>query len=620
MGKTYSSEIRALPSTISWASSISINSIQQFVHESNNVPLISIGSGGSVAAAHFAALLHQRQTHEVSRWMTPLELLLDEHLLYNKSILFLSASGKNQDILAGAHLAVSAEVKQLGAICMRQNSQLSDIVNSYEYGFIFENEIPTGKDGYLATNSLLATFIIIARAYNCFFSTLQLKDQFFDNNWLRRDSAIILHAGWSSPISTDFESRMHESGLLNVQTSDYRNFGHGRHLWLSNRHASTFIIALITPDISTLANRTLQLVPDNIPIIKLISDLDGPASTIDLLVQALHFSSKLSESLNIDPGRPNVPTFGRRMFHLSPRLLSNSSNIPPAVSRKLSAINIEPSNDVQSLYKYAYNNFKANFSKAAFGAVVLDYDGTLVSQKKRYETITDDCVFALTRILRMGLIIGIATGRGKSVKEILQSRIPKEFWSKVFLGYFNGAEIASLDIDTVPEYSHPMSDDLGAVLNIIQKDKFLETFSNIKIRPYQITIFSKKNSNNASLYKYVFDLLSIINFSSIRILCSPHSLDLITIHTSKLSVFNALSNKVYPLSVLCIGDCGAWPGNDCELLSTCYSLSVDVVSTNLNSCWNLLPKGIMGPSGTIHYLNSLEINTDKVILNINKFK
>ena len=68
-----------------------------------------------------------------------------------------------------------------------------------------------------------------------------------------------------------------------------------------------------------------------------------------------------------------------------------------------------------------------------------------------------------------------------------------------------------------------------------------------------------------------------------------------------------------PEECLCIGDKGIWPGNDFELLSTTYSLSVNEVSIMPESCWNIAKVGSKNIKATLEYLNNLEI-VDKSII------
>ena len=84
-------------------------------------------------------------------------------------------------------------------------------------------------------------------------------------------------------------------------------------------------------------------------------------------------------------------------------------------------------------------------------------------------------------------------------------------------------------------------------------------------------------------------------------------MDIVVYHdVSKLRVLED------PAHSLCIGDYGSVEGNDYELLTSKYSLSVDRVSRNAESCWNIAPPGIYGLDATLYYLSHLTV-TDGII-------
>ena len=72
--------------------------------------------------------------------------------------------------------------------------------------------------------------------------------------------------------------------------------------------------------------------------------------------------------------------------------------------------------------------------------------------------------------------------------------------------------------------------------------------------------------------------------------------------------------------MLTIGDRGRWPGNDYNLLSTDFSLSVDEVSFSQMSCWNLCMPGECGVQGTLYYLRSIEVENGNGTFNLKKLK
>jgi hypothetical protein len=76
---------------------------------------------------------------------------------------------------------------------------------------------------------------------------------------------------------------------------------------------------------------------------------------------------------------------------------------------------------------------------------------------------------------------------------------------------------------------------------------------------------------------------------------------------SKLRVVREISAllKCDSHRILCIGDKGCWPGNDFELLAMPYALSVDEVSTEISTGWNLAMPGERGTEATVRYLKKL---------------
>ncbi|MBO7539395.1 MAG: haloacid dehalogenase-like hydrolase, partial [Prevotella sp.] len=63
---------------------------------------------------------------------------------------------------------------------------------------------------------------------------------------------------------------------------------------------------------------------------------------------------------------------------------------------------------------------------------------------------------------------------------------------------------------------------------------------------------------------------------------------------------------------LCIGDYGTVEGNDYEMLTSKFSLSVDRVSKNAKSCWNIAPSGMKGLDATLYYLSRMKAIEGKI--------
>ena len=99
---------------------------------------------------------------------------------------------------------------------------------------------------------------------------------------------------------------------------------------------------------------------------------------------------------------------------------------------------------------------------------------------------------------------------------------------------------------------------------------------------------------------------------NVKVWQSSHSMDVvIQTEVSKTNIITSGKN------LLCIGDRGDVDGNDFELLSTPYSLSVGTVSRQGDSCWNLAPYGKTGVDATLWYLRQIKFYDGKFKL---KFK
>jgi hydroxymethylpyrimidine pyrophosphatase-like HAD family hydrolase/fructoselysine-6-P-deglycase FrlB-like protein len=638
MGKPYSSELKKLSDTYQWALNEPIDLLESFIESSFDLPLLAIGSGGSLTAASMAALLHEK-TGMISKSITPLDLLASNISLNKTSVLLLTAGGRNSDILASFKYAVTEEPRQLMTICLRKESPLANLAKGYRYVKSLEFDIPSKKDGFLATNSLVALFVILCRAYrdaglfdfafsHDIFSGGITNEEPINLTALRnRRVWFVLYGGWGFPAALDIESKFTEAALGNIHLADYRNFAHGRHNWLAQCPDDTGMIYLVTPEEEEIADETIKLIPNDIPLIRICTSRRGPIGTLELLIKVLYLTKIAGDARNIDPGRPNVPEFGRQIYHLNIRskyikrglseILRKEELI--AIRRKNTNFIIEDS-EIIAIWRGAYRKFINTLNTTSFGAVVFDYDGTLCDSTERFYGPPTDIAEKLIYLLQRKIPIGIATGRGKSVRKEMQERIPNEYWDRILIGYYNGSDIALLSDLNHPRRDIPIDPLLNEISNTLTDNEILKHLvTECEIRPKQATILSKKLHNFREIREMIINSLPASMISKIKIVESSHSIDLILSDVSKIDLVSEIEtmaeNLGRPKKAVCIGDKGEWPGNDYELLSTPYSLSVDYVSSDLNSCWNLAPAGCRGVQATLNYINSFVANGNSFHIN-----
>ena len=138
-----------------------------------------IGSGGSLSACHYAAQLYQRCNGVLAEAMTPLQLMYaGKDIVRNSKLLFLSASGKNKDILNVIKYGLKYNETAMMSLTLRKNNPTEELLEQYPKVVRWCEDIPSEKDGFLATNSLVATFTLLCKAagYMVQESSLNLHD------------------------------------------------------------------------------------------------------------------------------------------------------------------------------------------------------------------------------------------------------------------------------------------------------------------------------------------------------------------------------------------------------------------------------------------------------------
>jgi trehalose-6-phosphatase len=259
--------------------------------------------------------------------------------------------------------------------------------------------------------------------------------------------------------------------------------------------------------------------------------------------------------------------------------------------------------------------FVQELQQVEFGALVTDFDGTILPIRERNGPIPAEITETLLRLLRAHIPIFFATGRGESIVTLLRRAFPETLWPSVYIAYFNGAYCQPLSES--PGNGPPCIENcvLKALEDSLRADPICGPKMRIKNKNWQITLVPEEwNHVNATIAQLQKHLARFAD-RSLRLVTSSHSIDILPMHVSKANCISLAQTKLLPpLQVLAIGDCGSYPGNDFELLQHPFSLSVDAVSGHLDSCWNLLPRGTSHSQGAEFYLNHLNISSGRFTL------
>jgi hydroxymethylpyrimidine pyrophosphatase-like HAD family hydrolase len=417
---------------------------------------------------------------------------------------------------------------------------------------------------------------------------------------------MVLYGPSVASAAVDLESKFSEAALGNVQLADLRNFAHGRHHWIAKRGPKTGVLAIYGREESNLAERTLRLIPPSVPVARIGMASAGPLTAVAALVAVLHLVGMAGRARGIDPGKPGVPEFGRRIYGLG-----GLGGRTHAAERDAVAIARKLGKSVDSLsrepkleeWRGAYQRYLQRLANATYGAVLFDFDGTLCDERDRFSGLRSDVSGQLTRLLNRGMIIGVATGRGRSVKTALRGVLAKPLWRLVHLGYYNGADIAGLEDDAHPQVDRRPAESIRAVSTEISNHTVISGLVNLESRHKQVAVQTKTPASATLVWQVLQELAQRHGLQALR---SSHSIDLVGRGVSKRALTARLEHLIPKGShVLVIGDKGVWPGNDFDLLSDPFSLSVDEVSADPDSCWNLAPSGHRGVQATLGYLSAL---------------
>ena len=605
MGKNFDEEMALVPDTMRWASALDLTGWSNAVARMRGSPLVVVASGGSLSAGQLLAQLHMASTGRVATVITPLELMAEDHGL-DATVLFLSASGSNQEILQAFEAGLRRGIRELAILCGATRSPLADLARRTHERGALTFDLPAGRDGFLATNSLVAFYCLILRMYGYAVPGWQTPSTDGFDALLGHETLVVLYGGWLKSVAVDIESRFVEAALGGVQVADFRNFAHGRHHWLAKRAVTTHVLALTAPRFADLADDTLRNLPPDVSVSTWSAAGDDPGDAVPLLLRSLALAGAAARRLGYDAGRPGVPEFGHRIYELKTTVRPSTplQGVERAVLRKARVTGSVSSEQRMALTK-GYEAFQHALQEAVFAGVVLDYDGTIVATHDRFKPVTASVAASLNRLLQEGMLLGIATGRGKSVHEELRNAIDKAHWHRCWIGYYNGAIIRSLDQPHEGIKGTGPGEMLSRAADLLGQSAYLPGVE-LESNAHQVTVTCRALSE-VDLWNAVRRTLDTAGLTQLKVVRSSHSVDVLSVEVTKLQVVRHLAALagVNDQAILKIGDRGAWPGNDAELLTSAHGISVDQVSDDPSSCWNTLPMSLRVPEATCLHLERL---------------
>lgn len=630
MANHYEIELAELGNSYSAACVADIEALKLAIASTAETSMIGVGSGGSFTVASLLCGLHEAYTGRVSRPSTPLEIICSPALASSSPVFLVSAEGKNPDIVEALERARRFSSRTVHVLTNRQDSPLMTHVEALPgvKPYVFEL---AKKDGYLATNSLLLDAVLVARAYGELngcpqsmppdITALRVGEQTLQE-WLaaarpfiteavRRGALTVVYSPLLRAIAIDLESKLSEGALLHTQLADLRSYAHGRHLWLAQRPQDCAILALVEPSLGKLWDGMRSKFPSDIPTLTMPFSGSDPVHLIAGLVAQMHLVGMVGRELGADPGRPNVPTYGQEIHYANLRDVIPLP-LPAGPAEEQSKYEVLgahwPSQRDHGTMRRAARAFADTIRAQRFKAAVFDYDGTLCSSQGKDAPPPPSIVEHLVRLVRAGIVVGIASGRGDSIQTCLSNILPDDVLSKIRLGLYNGGWISAADAP--PILPAKTSEFLSHVTRIVVRLKSLGVpILAHRTTPYQVSVRFREGLATDSMWFVIADALRQAGLDLSTMVRSKHSVDILANGVSKSALVADIiqRDKVDPYEILTMGDQGAWPGNDAALLEHRYSLSVDMPSRRLDRAWKLAPAEKRDVDATLWYLEHMAL-------------
>ncbi|MGQ0501546.1 MAG: HAD hydrolase family protein [Panacagrimonas sp.] len=583
MGKPYSKELDQFPETAAWAADQDVKSLERYFDRWTGDHVAIIGSGGSYSAAVAVAVLRELATASPTNAVTPLQFASLSRRLPDTHAFLLSAEGKNRDILYSAKQAIAAD-HDVGALTLTTSSPLLELSVQTRAMRVFALQMPWTKDGYLATNSLLATVLLFYKAFCGEGAIRSLTATMLDRDVItaRRvaigqlsvpaiepnDGVLILHGEGARTFAIDLESKISEAALSVASVVDLRQFAHGRHLQLSTGRLRPFVIVAFGPSEQQLAEATIQLFPKGTRIAKVALASNDPAvSVVEGILEASYFMELLAKTVPYDVGDPPVGPLGRALHGIDPELLTDS--VTPLDHRTVGSRRKAPASKSDSAAMSralsAGEAYVQRLENARLKAIVCDFDGTLCRAENRYGGIDSQVLKRLLELCELGMIVAIASGRGDSLHENLSKVVPKHLQERMLIGLYSGSYILRLSDDYQKPKPNPAFQTLFDWMEGTAYGCPDKPWEKVKGGQFSLRVTSPREAKR--LYAGIAAWLRQTQRYDWRVYRSGHSVDVLDSETSKLSVLSAVSRE-FGLDpehdILCIGDCGHEEGNDYE--------------------------------------------------------
>jgi len=330
---TFEYSLNQISSALEWAEKQDVDRLRKFFMDGANVPLYCFSSGGASSALEYAALLYECN-QGMSKPLTPLMMAsISDEALKRAKILIVTGDGDGWDEKYTSKRASLVNPQGTCAIvrdCGKDNYVINTLKKVTTNWFVYKWLTQHGS--FIATVETMCKFGLFYKTFtndadivsklniditpsHCFSYAPRVEGAIPKLQEVK--NYIVLYSGWSKPVATDFECKMIEGGFASVQLCDYRNFCHGRFIFLSKHLADSALVLFLTPREQQFAKDLIlesitwrdktDVFPKNTPIIKIETEFDNPLATIDLMIKMQVCFNEIAKAFGDEPCDPKNP-------------------------------------------------------------------------------------------------------------------------------------------------------------------------------------------------------------------------------------------------------------------------------------------------------------------------
>ena len=319
-----------IPDALKWADNQNVDGLRSFFAEDPQKPLYCFASGGSFSPVDYAALLYEKY-QGMAKAISPLSMsAVSDAALRTAKILLMTSHG---DLDANYVARRAAKVNPTNTCAIVREEYDNDVVkvlrkaNSRWFAYDWLSQ----EKPFIATVDTVCKFGLFYKAFTnggnilgklnictktspCFTYSPRGEGNIPELRNIR--NYIVLYNGWSRPVACDFESKMVESGIASVQLCDYRNWCHGRFIFLSKHLEDSALVLFLTPMEQEFVKDLIEgvswrdktdIFPKNTPVIRVETENDSPLASIDLLVKMYVLFDSIAQANDEEPCSPKNP-------------------------------------------------------------------------------------------------------------------------------------------------------------------------------------------------------------------------------------------------------------------------------------------------------------------------